>query len=307
MFLWGVSNAPFCSLWFPHCSGFLPQVKTKNQIRRLPMQLAEEIFEIDQNLWSGKNKAHLAVDKLLYRSGVSAVGLLSQVFLNMDIVGQERIPAGPKILAANHPTTVDPFLLLTLVKDEMSIMVTGGAFTIPLFGRYLQRVGHIPVVGGDGRAAMAKAEESLAGGRSLGIFPEGALSPDGGLHPPHTGVARLALLSGVPVIPIGIHPPMDHIRQVPATINGERAFGRIFLRGRYVMTVGSPLNFSGSASSRKEVQTISSEIMKAIVGLRRLSIERSKAYKRPFLKQRSRNWSRGRSEKGIKWSAPGIS
>jgi 1-acyl-sn-glycerol-3-phosphate acyltransferase len=271
------------------------------------MQLAEEIFEFDRCLWSGKNKARLAVDKLLYRSGVSAVRHLSQALFNMDVAGREYIPAGPKILAANHPTTLDPFLLLTLVQEEMSIMVTGGAFTLPLFGRYLQRVGHIPVVGGNGREAMAKAEESLAGGRSLGIFPEGALSPDGDLHPPRTGVARLALLSGVPVIPIGIHPPMDHLRNVPATINGERAFGRIFFRGRYVMTVGSPLTFSGSASNREEVQTISDEIMKAIIGLRRLSIERSRAYKRSVFKQKSTNWGRGRSEKGIKWSAPGFS
>jgi 1-acyl-sn-glycerol-3-phosphate acyltransferase len=271
------------------------------------MQLAEEMFEIDQSLWSGKNKTRRAVDKLLYRSGVSAVRHLSQVLFNMDVVGREYIPAGPKILAANHPTTLDPFLLLTLVQEEMSIMVTGGAFTIPLFGRYLWRAGHIPVVGGNGRAAMAKAEELLAGDRSLGIFPEGALSPDGGLHPPHTGIARLALLSGAPVIPIGIHPPMDHLKNVPATINGERAFGRVFFRGRYMMTVGSPLTFSGSASNREEVQMISSEIMKAINGLRRLSIERSRAYKRSVFKQKSSNWSHDRSEKRIKWSAPGFS
>ena len=271
------------------------------------MQLAEETFEIDQSLWSGKNKTRLAADKLLYRSGVWAVRHLSQALFYMDIVGRKNIPAGPKILAANHPTTLDPFFLLTLIQEEMSIMVTGGAFTIPLFGRYLQRAGHIPVVGGNGQAAMAKAKESLAGGRSLGIFPEGALSPESGLHPPHTGVARLALLSGVPVIPVGIHPPIAHLRHVPATINGERAFGRIFFRGRYVMTVGSPLTFSVSASNREEVQTISDEIMKAIIGLRRLSIERSRAYKRSFFKQKSTNWGRGRSEQGIKWSAPGFS
>jgi 1-acyl-sn-glycerol-3-phosphate acyltransferase len=181
----------------------------------------------------------------------------------------------------------------------MSIMVTGGAFTIPLFGRYLQRVGHIPVVAGNGRAAMAKAEESLAGGRSMGIFPEGALSPDEGLHPPHSGVARLALLSGVPVIPIGIHPPVDHLRHVPATIDGERAFGRIFFKGRYAMTVGSPLHFSGSANNREEVHAISGEIMEAIIGLRRLSIERSKMVNRPFLERMGLDWSRKRSAKEI--------
>ena len=46
------------------------------------------------------------------------MGLLARTALDMDIIGQHHLPPGPKILDANHPTTLDPFLLLTIAPDE---------------------------------------------------------------------------------------------------------------------------------------------------------------------------------------------
>jgi 1-acyl-sn-glycerol-3-phosphate acyltransferase len=216
-----------------------------------------------------------ATDKILYRLGTSAVRLFAHSLLEMDVTADAPLPAGPKIFAANHPTTLDPFLLLTLAPEEMSILVTGGAFTIPLLGRYLRRIGHVPVVRGRGRESFAEAQRMLDGGRSVGLFPEGALSPAiGDFHRPHTGVARLALLSGVPVIPVGIHPPENRIWHIPAKIDGERAVGRFFAGGAYIVSIGSPLRFSGDVADWDRVRAVSVQIMQRIIQLSRLSAAR---------------------------------
>ncbi len=216
-----------------------------------------------------------ATDKILYWLGTSAVHLLAQALIDIDVLADAPMPAGPKIFAANHPTTLDPFLLLTLAPEEMSILVTGGAFTIPLLGRYLRRIGHVPVIRGQGRESFAEARRLLDGGRSVGIFPEGALSPViGDFQRPHSGVARLALASGVPVIPVGLHPPEERIWSIPAKIDGERAVGRFFAGGSYKVTIGRPLTFSGDVANWAQVRGVAEQIMQRIIKLSRQSAAR---------------------------------
>jgi 1-acyl-sn-glycerol-3-phosphate acyltransferase len=216
-----------------------------------------------------------ATDKILYWLGTSAVHLFAHILLDMDVLADAPLPAGPKIFAANHPTTLDPFLLLTLAPEQMSILVTGGAFTIPLLGRYLRWIGHVPVVRGRGRESFTEALRLLDGGRSVGIFPEGALSPAiGDFQRPHSGVARLALASGVPVIPVGIHPPEERIWSIPAKIDGERAVGRFFAGGSYKVTIGRPLTFSGDVADWAQVRGVTDQIMQQISRLSRQSAVR---------------------------------
>jgi hypothetical protein len=60
-------------------------------------------------------------------------------------------------LAANYPTTIDPFSLLTLTRDQVSILVTEFCFKLPVIGHYLRAAGHIPVVHSNGRSAFDEA------------------------------------------------------------------------------------------------------------------------------------------------------
>jgi len=80
-------------------------------------------------------------------------------------------------------------------------------------------MGHVPVARGDTRSAAAVIDigvEVLSGGGALGIYPEGTRSPDGRLYKFRTGVARLAMRSGAPVVPVGlvgtreVQPPGTH-------------------------------------------------------------------------------------------------
>ena len=210
-----------------------------------------------------------------YTLGRSAIGAYAQTMLDVDISRHAPLPKGAKIIAANHPTTTDPILIELLTFEPMHILITEMCFAIPVIGKSLRLAGHIPVVTGNGRAALDEAVQLLQAGRTVGIFPEGALSPlDGGLEKPHTGVARLALISGAPVIPVGIHLQRGHIRFDKTTVDDMTETARWYLHGPYAMTVGEPMHFEGSVEDRRCVRTVSERIMQRIARLSRESAQR---------------------------------
>jgi 1-acyl-sn-glycerol-3-phosphate acyltransferase len=185
--------------------------------------------------------------------------------LDVDVQYQAPLPESPKILAANHPTTTDPFFLLPLISEQVSFLVTGAAFNIPGFGSVLQATGQIPAIRGSGGATIEAAVRRLRAGGNVAIFPEGALSPlSGGVHQPHSGVARIALLSGAPVIPIGIGLQRERIRVVQANIEGEKATGHFYPSGHYAVTVGQPLFFEGDVMDYQYVNVVSDRILQHI-------------------------------------------
>lgn len=207
-------------------------------------------------------------EEVLYQMGRDVVDAFSRVALHTDFVQQAPLPAGPRIYAANHPTTVDPFLLPAFVAEPVSLLVTEMAFNVPLFGAYMRKIGHIPVRAGRGREAFDEALACLAAGRSVGIFPEGALSPEeGGLCPPRTGAARLALISGAPIVPLGIDLDRRRVRYLPTEIEGDTATARVVTRGPYAVTMGAPLWLRGSVEDRPQVVAEAERIMRHIAGL----------------------------------------
>jgi 1-acyl-sn-glycerol-3-phosphate acyltransferase len=204
----------------------------------------------------------------LYHFGQSAMRVYAGTLLDTLVWYQAPLPPGPKILAANHPTTLDPFLLLTVTREEVSILVTELCFALPIFGRYLRGAGHIPVAQQHGRPAFDEAVQRLNGGHNVGIFPEGALSPlEGGLCRAHTGVARLALAAGVPVIPIGIALQRERIYFRETHAGDETVMARWIFGGKYVMTVGQPLYLDGDVNDRVGARTTTDRIMQRIADL----------------------------------------
>jgi 1-acyl-sn-glycerol-3-phosphate acyltransferase len=210
-----------------------------------------------------------------YSLGRIAVASYAQLMLKMDISWHTPLPGGPKIIAANHPTTADPVWITRLTSEPMHILITEMCFRVPLVGRSLRMAGHVPVVDGNGRAAFEEAIKLLKDGRTVTIFPEGALSPlDGGVHAPHTGVARLALITGAPVIPVGIHLQRERIRFVETTVDGKTETARWYLRGPYAVTVGEPMRLDGAVEDRTYVRSASECIMQRLAQLARESARR---------------------------------
>ena len=231
----------------------------------------------DTRTLTSSRETKAASERLFYKLGRSAVSLFTRTALDMDVQWHGPLPEGPKILAANHPTTTDPFFILTLLQEQTSVLVTGGAFEVPLFGAYLRLAGHVPVLRGSGGATIREATGLLRSGRTVAIFPEGALSPlEGGIgfHRPRSGVARLALASGAPVIPIGIGLEQGRIRTVGVEMEGQQEEGRFYTGGQYAVTVGKPLWFEGNVENWEYVRLVSERIMQRIVSLSRQSAQR---------------------------------
>jgi 1-acyl-sn-glycerol-3-phosphate acyltransferase len=239
---------------------------------------------IGESSWVVSGQFRFASDEAFNWFGRAAMSLYAWAMLDMDVHYHAPLPAGPKIIAANHPTTIDPFLLLTLVSEPMSILVTGMCFKVPVFGRYLRLAGHVPVVSGNGRAAFEEARRLLQAGRTVGIFTEGTLSPiEGGIgfDRPRTGTARLALSTGAPVIPVGIHLHREGIRFADVKLDDVSAVARWYLRGPYAMTVGRPVCFEGNVEDRDYVQSVSERVMQRISSLSHESARRLQASRRP--------------------------
>jgi 1-acyl-sn-glycerol-3-phosphate acyltransferase len=207
-----------------------------------------------------------------YWLGRPAVDLYARLMLQTDVVWQAPLPAGPKIIAANHPTTSDPFFLLTLLPEPVSVLITASAFESPLLGAYLRQAGHVPAIRNSRGATPEALKRQIEAGRNVLIFPEGALSPARGrFHPAHTGVARLALTSGAPVVPVGIGLLHERVRIVETEEDGKPVVGKFYLQGPYAMTVGEPLWLAGDVEDRACVHAAAEQIMQRIIGLSRES------------------------------------
>lgn len=212
---------------------------------------------------------------LWYKAGRLIVNQYLHHVLQPDILREASLPPGPKIIVANHPCTSDPAFVTTLLSEQASILILETLFKVPLFGRSLHMAGHVPVRPENGQAALEEGARLLAKGRTLIIFPEGSISPlEGGLQKPHTGAVRLALRTGVPVIPVGISLDVNQIRLIETKVEGKGETGTWYFTGPYAMTVGKAITLAGDENNRQQVRDLSGEIMLQIDHLRMKSTQR---------------------------------
>jgi 1-acyl-sn-glycerol-3-phosphate acyltransferase len=217
---------------------------------------------------------------IFFRLGLPIIDLYENLMFDIDIRREKVLPAGPKILVSNHPTTTDPFLVLEIAPEPVRILIEERLFQVPVFGIYLRLAGHIPVIEGNGRAAYLTALRTLRDRKSVALYPEGAISPsEGGIHPPRTGAARLAIESGAPVVPVGVALDRARIRRIETKVNREPALGTWYFHGPYAITVGAPLSFRGDVEDRGLVDSVSAKIMDRIAELEKESRQRLEARK----------------------------
>jgi 1-acyl-sn-glycerol-3-phosphate acyltransferase len=218
------------------------------------------------------------LSRILYRIGQLLIHGYAHFLLKMDVRWKAVLPEGPVLFAANHPSTTDPVFLHLLTRKPMSMMIISKVFSIPFLGRYMRGMRHIPVVAGKGEQALAEAGRRLGSGHSVAIFPEGLISPPGGkFNPPRSGVARLALSSGVPVVPIGISLLDKACKRFPTNLEGEPDIITWYLKGPYAITIGKPMRFTGPSEDRELVRKVAFTIMKKIERLSAESARRIKA------------------------------
>jgi 1-acyl-sn-glycerol-3-phosphate acyltransferase len=179
------------------------------------------------------------------------------------VVGLENIPAdGAVILASNHLSFIDSIFLPIEVDRRISFLAKSDYFTRRgLKGwatkAFMNATGQLPIDRSGGKASEASLITGLgvlARGGALGIYPEGTRSPDGKLYRGRTGVARMILEAGVPVVPVAM---IDTAKIMPI---GKR-LPKI---GRIGIIVGEPLDFSrfdGMEGDRFILRSVTDEIM----------------------------------------------
>lgn len=197
------------------------------------------------------------------------LGPLLSLLGRPKVEGLEHIPStGPAILASNHLAVMDSFYLPLVVRRRITFLAKSEYFTGTGLKGWFQRwfftaVGQVPIDRTDAdsaRAALTTAEQVLKQGKLLGMYPEGTRSPDGRLYKGKTGLARLALHTGVPVIPVAmigtdvVNPPGTNMLR----------FGRVTVR------FGKPMDFSrfeGLADNRFIERAVTDEVIYELMGL----------------------------------------
>jgi 1-acyl-sn-glycerol-3-phosphate acyltransferase len=197
------------------------------------------------------------------------VGPLLRAIWRPWVKGAQNVPAeGAAILASNHLAVIDSFFLPLMVDRELVFIgkeeyFTGKGLKGRLVAGFMRGVGTIPVDRSGGRAGEAALRTGLARlaeGKLFGIYPEGTRSPDGRLYRGKTGVARLALESGAPVIPvamIGTDVAQPKGRRIPKVM-------------RIGIVIGEPVDLSrwaGMGDDKFVLREVTDEIMYAIMAL----------------------------------------
>ncbi|MBY8852606.1 1-acyl-sn-glycerol-3-phosphate acyltransferase, partial [Saccharothrix sp. MB29] len=189
---------------------------------------------------------------MLYTVMKRVVAPTARMVYRPRVEGLGNVPAeGPVILAPNHLSFIDSIVIPMVVPRRVSFLAKaeyfeGSGLKGALSRYFFGSLGHVPVRRGIGRAARASldtAKEILDGGGAFAIYPEGTRSLDGRLHRGRTGVARMALESGAPVVPVGII-GTDQVQPVDAKLPRIRPV---------TIRFGRPLNFDRYAGMHESL------------------------------------------------------
>jgi 1-acyl-sn-glycerol-3-phosphate acyltransferase len=146
------------------------------------------------------------VNPIVYRVLRTLLVPFFLVYLHMERIGREHLPSsGPLLLASNHRSFLDPFVIGTMVRRPVYYMAKRELFERRWQAWILNALGAFPVDRGAGDSdAMATARAILERGDCVVVFPEGTRVRRGPLGDPRRGVGRLALETGAPVAPIAV-------------------------------------------------------------------------------------------------------
>ena len=131
------------------------------------------------------------------------------LLMRKEWLGLEKLPAGGFIAAPNHCTEIDPLVVAHMLYNQNRMprfLAKAGLFKVPVLGFVLRATKQIPVERSTAGAnrSLQIAKEVVDEGGAIIIYPEGTLTRDPELWPMkgHTGAARMALESGIPVVPM---------------------------------------------------------------------------------------------------------
>jgi 1-acyl-sn-glycerol-3-phosphate acyltransferase len=185
------------------------------------------------------------------------------ILFRPKVKGLRNVPGtGPVIIASNHLSFSDSIFMPLVVPRKVTFLAKSEYFTSPGPKGLLKKLtfialGQVPVDRSGGRrseAALIAGLKVLAEGKCLGIYPEGTRSPDGRLYKGRTGIARLAIESGAPIIPVA----MFNTEKIQPT-------GTVVPKVmRVEMIFGEPMYFEGDSTDLLYLRDVTDKIMATI-------------------------------------------
>jgi 1-acyl-sn-glycerol-3-phosphate acyltransferase len=182
------------------------------------------------------------------------------------VSGLRHVPSnGPVIIASNHLSFSDSIFMPLVVPRNVTFLAKSEYFTSPGLKGFIKKItfialGQVPVDRSGGKrseAALLTGLKLLKDNHCIGIYPEGTRSPDGRLYKGRTGIARMAIESGAPIIPVA----MFNTAEIQPT-------GQVVPKVRRVeMIFGEPMYFTGDSSDQAVLRAATNQLMEKIAEL----------------------------------------
>ncbi len=138
------------------------------------------------------------------------VWLLIHALYRVRVQGLEKIPEdGPCIVACNHVSFIDALIVGGMIRRPVRFVMYYKIFQVPVLSWFFRTIGAIPIAGAKEdpvlmQQAFDRIEEKLKAGEVIGIFPEGALTPDGDIQNFRPGIEKILQRTPVPVVPLAL-------------------------------------------------------------------------------------------------------
>ena len=186
---------------------------------------------------------------------------LARIYHRVTVLRPLRMPrTGPAILVCNHTSGLDPLLIQSVCPRLIIWMMAKEYYDLPALRGFFELIETIPVDrGGRDLAATRAALRALAAGRILGVFPEGRIERTHELMPFQTGVAMMAIKTGVPVVPAFLD----------GTQRNKSMRDAFLYRNHASLAFGAPVAFDRSSTSREALQQATAAIQGEVESLRR--------------------------------------
>lgn len=230
--------------------------------------MSSTVSEGDLKTSEGQNAGDIGLPRL-YPAAIRIAAVLSRALFTMlggwRVEGREHVPAsGGLLVASSHVSYSDPIVIGLAMPRRCWFMAKEPIFRVPVIGPVSRLFLAYPVkVGGAmDRAALRRTEHLLESGEAVCIYPEGHVTRDGALQPFQSGLALLALRTGVPVVPAVI---LGAGRVIPLPYCIPR-----YVRGGIRVLFGpaiQPSEAPAGLSRREQADWLTERIREAVVGL----------------------------------------
>ena len=179
------------------------------------------------------------------------------------VTGLRHVPSnGGVIIASNHLSFSDSIFMPLVVPRKVTFLAKSEYFTSPGLKGFIKKLtfialGQVPIDRSGGKrseAALLTGLRLLGQGHCLGIYPEGTRSPDGRLYKGRTGIARMAIESGVPVVPVAMFNTAE-IQPTGQVVPKER---------RVEMVFGEPIYFTGDSTDQSVLRAATNQLMERL-------------------------------------------